>query len=691
MFDRTRHVLAGAGAALHQLSRAQARWELDASRTILARRKKLLLLALAPVALGMMLSSAWGQPTQPVGPAAASAPASRGAPSDALPKAVPVLGGSKALMPVQVTSHMFLGSVLVGLVAGLITGVIGAGGGYILTPALMSFGVRGIMSVGTDQFHLFAKAIMGTAIHRKLGNVNLRLAVWFVVGSLLGVTAGGTLSRAIFQYSPALSDAVISLVYVVVLGLLGAYAILDWARLRKAAASASSMEATTGFAKWLQRLPLKPRVAFDEAIVPGGRSISVYPVIACGLIVGFVAAIMGVGGGFLTFPMFVYGMGVSTFTTVGTDILQIIFTTAYSSIFQYAIYGFVFYTVAIGMLIGSLVGVQIGAMITKMVKGSQIRAFYALTILAGFFNRLCALPRKLADMGYVSMPRQASVMVENVGVWLFFGMVGLFSLWILAVFVRHLLPMRTDRQGMPIPAGGPWVVDRPKLALGLTGLAVFAVVLAIGTTPAASGNTVLAWADTFFNQLAKHSVNHVAGARTLAAKSADALVDIGITPREHCSAEVIHRVVSCCGAETTLAADGRIRIRGTMGQLCDDVLTDADLAFQNDLAALEARHGVSANNVLYSWWIVFDGLARRYVQENRPAEAELAKFVSAKVLEPAYNFRGIPARSVKDNVLPLIGMLAFYLVYTCWYGCSIMLVFEGFGITATVTKGRRER
>jgi uncharacterized membrane protein YfcA len=66
---------------------------------------------------------------------------------------------------------------------------------------------------------------------------------------------------------------------------------------------------------------------------------------------------MGVGGGFLTFPMFVYGLGVSTFTTVGTDILQIIFTTFYSSIFQYAIYGFVFYTVAMGMLLGSLVGV----------------------------------------------------------------------------------------------------------------------------------------------------------------------------------------------------------------------------------------------------------------------------------------------------------------------------------------------
>jgi Sulfite exporter TauE/SafE. len=85
-------------------------------------------------------------------------------------------------MPSYITMQMFLGSIVVGLMAGLITGVIGAGGGYVLTPAMMSIGVRGIMAVGTDQFHLFAKAIMGTVIHKKLGNVNLWIAVWFVWG-----------------------------------------------------------------------------------------------------------------------------------------------------------------------------------------------------------------------------------------------------------------------------------------------------------------------------------------------------------------------------------------------------------------------------------------------------------------------------------------------------------------------------
>ncbi len=124
-------------------SAALAQWEIEAGRRIFGSRRRLFILAAVclPAFLFVATSSAW---------------------PEALTPHLPALGGSKALMPANVDTGMFLGSILVGLIAGLITGVIGAGGGYILTPALMSFGVRGIMAVGTDQFHLFAKAIMGT-------------------------------------------------------------------------------------------------------------------------------------------------------------------------------------------------------------------------------------------------------------------------------------------------------------------------------------------------------------------------------------------------------------------------------------------------------------------------------------------------------------------------------------------------
>jgi len=263
----------------------QGTWEVEVGKEILGQRKKLILIALLPILCGIGFEWAF---------------------AEAIPSKIPLLGGSRAYIPAHATDVMFYGSILVGLLAGLITGVIGAGGGYILTPALMSFGVKGIMAVGTDQFHLFAKAIMGTVVHRKLGNVNPKLAAWFVLGSFFGVTLGGMVNRSVYQYNPALSDALISGVYVIVLGILGFYSLADWLKLRKMGPEAQGRaEATTHFAKRLQSIPWKPRIRFDEDVVKGGRSLSVYPVILCGSIVGFAAAIMGVGGGFLTFPMFV--------------------------------------------------------------------------------------------------------------------------------------------------------------------------------------------------------------------------------------------------------------------------------------------------------------------------------------------------------------------------------------------------
>lgn len=411
------------GQFLTELTRAQAKWELDMSRVILGKRWKLLLVALIPVILGIGMQMA----------------------SAALPEHI---GGHKAYMPSFSTTAMFFGSIFVGLMAGLITGVIGAGGGYVLTPALMSIGVKGIMAVGTDQFHLFAKAIMGTVIHRKMGNVNFWIAVWFVVGSVTGATVGGQLNRAIYQKSPALSDAFISLIYVTMLGILGAYALYDWKSSNKKSktqsSNVSSTDATTNFAKWLQAVPLKPRVKFDENIVSGGRSMSVYPLIVVGFIVGLVASIMGVGGGFLTFPIFVYMLGVSTFTTVGTDILQIIFTTAYSSITQYAVYGYVFYSLAMGMLLGSLVGVQMGALATKVLKGSTIRAIYALTIVAGFVNRACSLPPTLNSAGYLSISKETISILTNVGNIVFFVLAATFSIWIMVSFFKGIGKFRAE-------------------------------------------------------------------------------------------------------------------------------------------------------------------------------------------------------------------------------------------------------
>jgi len=154
--------------------------------------------------------------------------------------------------------------------------------------------------------------------------------------------------------------------------------------------------------------------------------------------VGLAAGIMGVGGGFLTFPIFVYVLGVSSMTAVGTDIFQIVFTAGYAAVSQYAIYGFIFYTLAMGMLLGSLLGIQIGAMVTKVVPGITIRGFYAMAVLAGFLNRIFALPAKLSSLGVLPLSKGVTAFLETIGVWAFFIVIGGFSVWVIGTFLSNL-------------------------------------------------------------------------------------------------------------------------------------------------------------------------------------------------------------------------------------------------------------
>jgi hypothetical protein len=402
---------------------AHSRWELEMSKSILGSRKRLFVLGLLtlPVILG---GFAFANEI-----------------TNALPD---VLGGKKAYSPAFYSMDILIMSILIGMGAGLITGCIGAGGGFIIAPALMSAGIRGIMAVGTDLFHIFAKAIMGSVIHRKLGNVNVGLAFVFLIGAIIGATAGGVINRALYEINPVLSDAFISTVYSLMLGLLGVYAMADFLRSRKKGgggdAHGGKVEGAEmgNLPKKLQALKVPPMIKFDGNLVPGGRSISWVFLVASGALVGFAAGIMGVGGGFLTFPIFVYSLGVSSMTTVGTDIFQIVFTAGYAAITQYAIYGFIFYTLAMGMLLGSLVGIQIGAMVTKVVPGITIRGFYAMAVLAGFVNRIFALPAKLGEMDVIPISKGTGAVLEAIGIWAFFMVIGGFSVWVIGTFLKNI-------------------------------------------------------------------------------------------------------------------------------------------------------------------------------------------------------------------------------------------------------------
>ncbi|MBU0960506.1 MAG: sulfite exporter TauE/SafE family protein, partial [Proteobacteria bacterium] len=363
-----------------------------------------------------------------------------------------VLGGKKAYTPAFYTPTVFIASILVGLAAGLITGCIGAGGGFIIAPALMSIGVKGILAVGTDLFHIFAKAIMGSVLHKKLGNISVPLAFTFLIGAIGGATAGGMLNRYLYELNPVLSDAFITTVYVGMLGFLGFYALTDYfsckKELNRASAAGETVsgkdEVIPAIGKKLQAINIPPMVSFDHGITPGGRKISWLFLVLSGAFVGMAAGIMGVGGGFLTFPIFVYGLGVSSMTTVGTDIFQIIFTAGYASLSQYAIYGFIFYTLAMGMLLGSLFGIQIGSLVTKVVPGITIRGFYAMSVLAGFVNRVFALPAKLREMDVINWSQQLTYTLEQIGIYGFFIVIGIFCFWVFNTFLSNIKTLKGE-------------------------------------------------------------------------------------------------------------------------------------------------------------------------------------------------------------------------------------------------------
>ena len=251
-------------------SQAYAKWDLEVSTSILKNRKKLLILLalLLPILAGVFAEAY---------------------------EYHEMLGGKAAYAPAFYTTTIFLASIAVGLAAGLITGCIGAGGGFIITPALMAVGVKGILAVGTDLFHIFAKAIMGTTMHKKLGNVSVKLAIAFLIGSIGGTFIGGAINKSLYNADPLLSELFISTIYAVLLGFLGFYALFDFLKTTRGASTQAKQQTSggdmTNLASKLQGLSVPPMITFDEDLIPGGRRISSWIVALGGVVVGLLAAI----------------------------------------------------------------------------------------------------------------------------------------------------------------------------------------------------------------------------------------------------------------------------------------------------------------------------------------------------------------------------------------------------------------
>lgn len=279
-------------------------------------------------------------------------------------------------LPIALTSVNFLLVTGIGLAVGLLSGLFGVGGGFLMTPLLMMIGIPPTIAAGTDANQIVAASTSGMYTHWRLGNVDYKMGIYLLIGSFLGGAAGVKIIKALTATGGA--DFLIKITYVVMLGIVGSFMFVEsLSALRKARSGAAKPAAAEGekdkggFALPLQTYFEKSGVSFS-ALVP----------CALGAFVGLLAAIMGVGGGFLMVPVMIYMLRIPMHVVVGTSLFQILFTCIEVTFLQAYYNRTVDFLLALLLLIGSVFGAQIGAKLGRKLHGDQLKILLSVIVLA---------------------------------------------------------------------------------------------------------------------------------------------------------------------------------------------------------------------------------------------------------------------------------------------------------------------
>ncbi|MEJ2673219.1 MAG: sulfite exporter TauE/SafE family protein [Deltaproteobacteria bacterium] len=273
----------------------------------------------------------------------------------------------------------------IGFAVGVLGGFFGVGGAWVVTPALNIFGFNMSYAIGTDLAHIFGKSIVATAKHRKMGNVDVKLGLISIVGSVIGVEIGARMIMwlSAIGRSPlrpgGYAGPVVRYTYMVLLFGLGLYMLYDYLTKDKRAAAAAAKQAAAiraGMMEPKKRFQLPPLMHFPAS----GITISLWTVTGVFFFTGWLSGFLGVGGGFIRMPALIYLIGCPTAIAVGTDLFSVLFTGAYGC-FTYGVKGRVEIVAAVIMLIGASVGAQIGVTAVKYIRGYGIRLLFAIMIL----------------------------------------------------------------------------------------------------------------------------------------------------------------------------------------------------------------------------------------------------------------------------------------------------------------------
>jgi uncharacterized membrane protein YfcA len=280
-------------------------------------------------------------------------------------------------LPVALTSINILIPVGLGLAVGLLSGLFGVGGGFLLTPLLIMFGIPSTVAAATDSNQIVAASTSGTYAHWKVGNVDFKMGLYLLVGGFLGGLVGVQAIKLLHAMGNA--DFVIKMTYVLMLGIVGVYmfveSIQSMRKKKDTVAQEAQEEKETAVSRFLKSLPLQTR--FEKS----GVTHSALVPIVLGSFVGVLAAIMGVGGGFLMVPVMVYMLRMPMHVVVGTSLFQILFTCIEVTFLQATTNHSVDFLLAVLLLVGSTVGAQIGTVFGRKLKGEQLKVLLATIVL----------------------------------------------------------------------------------------------------------------------------------------------------------------------------------------------------------------------------------------------------------------------------------------------------------------------
>ena len=257
---------------------------------------------------------------------------------------------------------------------GFLSGMFGIGGGFLMTPLLIFTGIPPAVAVASEANQIVASSVSGVVAHWRRRAVDFKMGSVLVGGGFFGSVVGVYVFRMIREMGQI--DLVISLSYVIFLGVIGALMLRESiSAIRRARAGKSSGRRKPGQHYWIHGLPMRMRFPRSKLYT------SSIPPAFLGFLVGVLAAIMGVGGGFIMVPAMIYLLRMPTNVVVGTSLFQIIFITGVTTILHAVTNQTVDVVLALLLLIGGVIGVQFGARVGQKLKGEELRALLALLVL----------------------------------------------------------------------------------------------------------------------------------------------------------------------------------------------------------------------------------------------------------------------------------------------------------------------